>query len=338
LLLQNKNIKLILNYTCGPLVFCILLFSINNQLHQQSNWHSSIERLQSVLNSGAILNMVIVFFLMMLNWGIEAVKWREALKVLSRISINKSLKAVFSGNALAFFTPNRTGEYLGRMMYLKNDEMVSSVALTIMCGIAQLTVTLFAGCAGLYYAKERAIAYFGGDIMPWLNIGMSCVLFAAIVLTIFYFRIAFIAKWTTGRRWAYRWGEHIRVLEDVNATILCSILSLSVARYVVFIVQYYLLFRVFAVDVNWWQAFWAVSLLFLVIAVMPSLGFLSELGIRWQAGIQVMQLFSSNVTGIFATSLSIWIINLVIPALVGGVMLLALKLFVNKDLNRPAFK
>jgi hypothetical protein len=289
------------------------------------------------LNSGAILKILIVLFLMMLNWAIEAVKWKEALKVLSHVSINKSLKAVFSGNALAFFTPNRTGEYLGRMIYLKNDEKVPSVPLTIMCGIAQLSITLFAGCAGLYYAKERATAYFGGASMTWLNIGVCCVLLVAIVLTIFYFRIAFIAKWTSERKWAGRLGGHLRVLEDVNATILCWILSLSIARYVVFIVQYYLLFSVFAVDVNWWQAFWAVSLLFLIIAVIPSLGFLSELGIRWQAGIQVMQLFSSNVTGIFATSLSIWIVNLVIPALIGGVMLLALKLFVNKDLNQTGF-
>ena len=78
------------------------------------------------------------------------------------------------------------------------------------------------------------------------------------------------------------------------------------------------------------RLFWAVSVVFLVIAVVPSLGFLSELGIRWQAGIQVVQLYSSNITGIFATSLSIWIINLVIPALIGGFLILALKLFRNK--------
>ena len=132
------------------------------------------------------------------------------------------------------------------------------------------------------------------------------------------------------RGWGSRWQRHLRVLEDVNATILVSILSLSTARYVVFIVQYYLMFSVFGINVNWWQAFWAVSVVFLVIAVVPSLGFLSELGIRWQAGIQVVQLYSSNITGIFATSLSIWIINLVIPALIGGFLILALKLFRNK--------
>jgi hypothetical protein len=326
-LIQNKNIKLILNYTCGPLVFCILLFSIYNQLHLQTGWQSSIERLQSALNSNAVLPVFIVLLLMFLNWGIEAAKWRKAMKIISPVSLNKGLKAVFSGNALAFFTPNRTGEYLGRMIYLKKGEMLPSVPLTIVCSIAQLMVTLFAGYAGLIYINDRLIARFGGGVMTWLNVGTYAVLAAAIVLTIFYFRVPFIVKRVADKRWARKWSRHIRVLEDVNATILTSILSLSIARYMVFVVQYYLLFSVFGIDVDWWQAFWAVSVVFLVIAIIPSLGFLSELGIRWQTGIQVVQLFSSNITGIFATSLSIWIINLVIPALIGGSMILALKLF-----------
>jgi hypothetical protein len=326
-LIQNKNIKLILNYFCGPLVFCILLYSINHQLHQQSDWTGSLERLHSALNSKAVVQVILVSVLMLLNWGIEAAKWREAMKIISPVSFQNSLKAIFSGNALAFFTPNRTGEYLGRMIYLKKGEMISSVPLTILCSIAQLVITLLAGCAGLVFIYGKIAGYFGSGITPWLNIVLYTVLAVAAVLTIFYFRIAFIVKWFAVSKWGGRWIRHLRVLEDVNATILVSILSLSIARYVVFIVQYYLMFSVFGIDVNWWQAFWAVSIVFLVIAVVPSFGFLSELGIRWQAGIQVVQLYSSNITGIFATSLSIWMINLVIPALIGGFLLLALKLF-----------
>lgn len=265
---------------------------------------------------------------MVLNWGIEAAKWKVAMKIISPVSFSNSVKAIFSGNTLAFFTPNRTGEYLGRMLYLKKHEMVPSVPLTIICSIAQLLVTLATGCAGIIYIKERMIGRFGEDgVMPWLNMVLYGTAAVSIVLTLFYFRIALIVKWLAGRRWTSRWSRHLRVSEDVNATILLSILSLSVARYVVFIVQYYLLFSVFEVSVNWWQAFWSVSVVFLVIAVVPSMGFLSELGVRWQAGIQLVQLYSPNITGIFATSLAIWIINLVIPALIGGLLILALKLF-----------
>ena len=229
---------------------------------------------------------------------------------------------------MAFFTPNRTGEYFGRMLYLKKQQMVPSVPLTIMCSMAQLLVTLVSGCVGLIYIKEKLIARFGGDSsVPWINAGLYITIVSAVVLTIFYFRIPHLVKWLAGRRATSKWGTHLRVLEDVNATILLSILSLSVVRYVVFIVQYFLLFSVFGVNINWWQAFWSVSVVFLVIAVIPSMGFFSELGVRWQAGIQVVQLYSSNITGIFATSLAVWIINLVVPALIGGLLILTLKLF-----------
>jgi len=271
---------------------------------------------------------MIVLCLMMLNWGIEAAKWRVAMNVISPVSFNKSLKAIFAGNTMAFFTPNRTGEYFGRMLYLKKQQMVPSVPLTIMCSMAQLLVTLVSGCVGLIYIKERLIARFGGDpSVPWINAVLYITIVSSVVLTIFYFRIPHLVKWLTGRRGTSRWGTHLRVLEDLNATILLSILSLSVARYVVFIVQYFLLFSIFGVSINWWQAFWSVSVVFLVIAVIPSMGFFSELGVRWQAGIQMVQLYSSNITGIFATSLAVWIINLVVPALIGGLLIVTLKIF-----------
>ena len=273
------------------------------------------------------MQLLIVCFLMMLNWGIEAGKWKIAISIFSPVSFNKSIKAIFSGNTLAFFTPNRTGEYFGRMLYLDKQKIVPSIPLTIICSIAQLLVTLTIGCAGLVYIKEKLTGYYGDVAVWWTNAGIAVTAAVSIFLTIFYFRVTTVVKWIERHRWIHRWSSHLRVLEDVNATILLSILSLSIVRYAVFIVQYYLLFRVFGVDINWWQAFWAVSVVFLVIAVIPSMGFLSELGVRWQAGIQLVQLYSLNITGIFATSLVIWIINLVVPALIGGLLILALKLF-----------
>jgi hypothetical protein len=51
---------------------------------------------------------------------------------------------------------------------------------------------------------------------------------------------------------------------------------------------------------------------------------------RWKIGIEVVQLFDSNITGILATSLAIWIINLVIPALIGSLLILGIKVFNNR--------
>lgn len=268
------------------------------------------------------MHLLTVVGLMLVNWSIEALKWKMMMKGEAQISFKRSLKAVFAGNALAFFTPNRTGEFFGRMLFLEKERRTKSIPLTIVCSYAQIVVTLAAGWVGVVCMKERLEA--------WLGIDLSLAVYAlgavTIVLTILYFTLPF----TKLRR--------LLRLDHVNATILLPVLSLSVARYLVFIVQYYLLFNVFGVNVEWWQAFWSVSVVFLIIAVVPSMGFLSELGIRWQAAIQMIQLYSSNITGIFATSMAVWMINLVIPALVGGTLILALKLFSNQsDCNQTGF-
>jgi len=52
--------------------------------------------------------------------------------------------------------------------------------------------------------------------------------------------------------------------------------------------------------------------------------------VRWKVGIEVVQLFDSNISGILATSLAVWIINLVVPALIGSLLILGMKVFNNR--------
>ena len=90
-------------------------------------------------------------------------------------------------------------------------------------------------------------------------------------------------------------------------------------------IQYYLLFRLFDVDVSWWQGLWAVSVSFLVMAVIPTIALFTDLGLRGQVSLKLMGLFSGNNLGIGLTSVSIWFINLIIPALAGSLLILSIK-------------
>jgi len=67
--------------------------------------------------------------------------------------------------------------------------------------------------------------------------------------------------------------------------------------------------------------------MFVLMAVVPTLTFLTDLGFRWAVGIQVFQVYTLNTAGILAVSLGIWLINLIIPALVGSLLILRIKLF-----------
>lgn len=326
---RNKNIKIIFNYVLGPIVFVILAFSIYRQIQRQPDWEVSVMQLKHALGSNLKWLILPVVLLMLVNWGLEARKWQLALANLQQLSFWTAFKATFTGSTMASFTPNRTGEYVGRILYVEEGKRLQAVSLTFICSMAQLQVTLYAGLAGLWLFTKS----FGSIInepqstIMWMNVLFYVVLAAAAVLTLFYFRLAWlirvIHRWTGNAKIM----RYVAVLEDCNATILLRILSLSGVRYLVFTLQYYLLFMLFGVDVNWWQTLQSVSVLFLVLAILPSFTFLTDLGIRWKAGIEIVQLYSTNTIGIFAAAFTIWLVNLIIPALVGSLLILGIRVF-----------
>lgn len=323
----NKNIKIILNYIVGPLVFCLLVYSIYRQISHQPQWRQSLYHIADLFHGGAIVQLALVLLLMLMNWGLEARKWQVALGQTQKISFGRSLKAIFSGTTLAFFTPNRMGEYLGRILYIEPGRRLQAVSLTIVCSLAQLLVTLLAGIPGVIIMKSFLIRQHGAGAEAGMNLLLVLTGVSTLLLTLFYCRLPWLGNWLAGTSFLRRYAAFMRVLTRFNAVKLVHILSLSALRYLVFVVQYYLLFRIFEVHIGWWQVLGAVSVIFLVLAIVPTIAVITELGVRWKASIELVQFFSNNLVGILAVSLAVWIINLVIPALVGSLLILGIRVF-----------
>jgi len=316
----------------GPLVFCLLAWSIYLQLQRQPNWKASFLHIRHALTGPAIWKLWLAIILMLVNWGIEARKWQVVIRRIQPISFIQSWKAIFTGTTMAFFTPNRIGEYVGRILYIEDNKRIQAISLTIVCSIAQLLVTLLAGLGGLVYMKAVIAAKQPADVslLFWINTLLWITAFGTVILTLFYFRLAWLVKWIEKIPRIERFVRYIRVLDSFNATILLHILSLSVARYLVFIGQYYLLFAVFDVSLTPGQVFASIGVVFLVLAVVPTIAVITELGVRWKASIELVQFFSTNTWGVLATSLSVWVINLVIPALIGSLLILGIRIFRNR--------
>jgi hypothetical protein len=67
----------------------------------------------------------------------------------------------------------------------------------------------------------------------------------------------------------------------------------------------------------------------MAISIIPSLGIV-ELPIRLTAAWVIFKMYSSNELGIGAASLCIWIINVVVPAVIGSLLMLNLKIIKEK--------
>jgi hypothetical protein len=328
--LTNKNIKIIGKlYIIGPLVFLLLSWLIYRQVTHQPGWRDSLRQIRAAITGPQQWKLWAVLLLMPLNWGIEARKWQLALRPIGGIPYRNAFRAVLTGTTMASFTPNRMGEYLGRILYIKEGQRIRSISLTMACSIAQLMITLFIGLLGVCYLRitaQPAPAGFRHWQLALTILGWS-VAALLIILTFIYCRLSLVASLLLRLPGLSRYSGFIKVLENFDAAILLRILFLSFGRYIVFIIQYSLVFPVFGVVLGFWRVWGGMSVVFLVMAIVPTLTFLTELGLRWEASIQVLELYSSNVVGIFAASFAIWLINLIIPALIGSLLIVRIKLF-----------
>jgi hypothetical protein len=67
-----------------------------------------------------------------------------------------------------------------------------------------------------------------------------------------------------------------------------------------------------------------------MLAIIPTVS-LAELGVRGQVSLFVFSLFTSNSLGIVATAAGMWVINIILPAAAGSLLLLRVKLFSKAD-------
>ncbi len=89
----------------GPLVFCLLAWSIYHQLQRQPNWKASFLHIRHALAGPGIWKLWLAILLMLVNWGIEARKWQVVIHRIQPISFIQSWKAIFTGTTMAFLRP-----------------------------------------------------------------------------------------------------------------------------------------------------------------------------------------------------------------------------------------
>lgn len=326
----NKNIKLFINYFLGPLLFIWLSWSIYRQIQQQPGLEQAWQKIKESMNGPMLWNLVLVLLLMIVNWSIEAVKWQLSVKQIQKVSFVRALQAILSGVSFSVTTPNRVGEYLGRVLYMDEGNRLKTISLTIVGSISQLIITILMGGIGLIILRSVIEEQQIISVL-WMKVILYGVWGVLIILTLFYFRLSWIIRWVDRLPGSKRYAYLIRALEDFNATILLKLLSLSLLRFIVFIIQYYLLFVLFDVNVSGWQAFWTVSVSFLVMAIIPTIA-IAELAQRGKVTIAIVGLYSSNELGMTFATAGIWFINLILPAIVGSLLIVRInKIFTSNN-------
>jgi hypothetical protein len=322
----NKSIKILLKWIIGPLLAVWLFYSLYQQVKAQPDIEASIALIKTLPLGVNAWKFWMVILFVFVNWGFEARKWQLLMQILQPISFITAYKSVLCGVTFSLNTPNRMGEYGGRILFVEEGKRIKAITLSIAGGMAQLIITMLMGCLGLVclLAKPVTTGVIMGMPFFWLKVFLFGSILGTLSFIFFFFRMGWLIRLVQKLPYSNRFLKYINVLETFDAKILLRLLSISFFRYVVFVLQYIFMLQLLQVEQNVWTGFWIITVMFWILAIIPSFA-IADLGIRGTVA-KTLFAYSSNTLGILTATFGIWFVNLFIPALIGSLLILGIKI------------
>lgn len=318
--MKNKSIKIIFKTSIGIILFLWMAYALYNQIRRQEDLQNVLHQMLTEWDIMRISEVLVVIVLMIVNWTIEAQKWRFLLKGTENFSLWTSLQSVLTGLAVSVITPNRIGEYMGRILYLRNVHKLQGITVTIVGSFAQLIVTGFLGLVGLLFYMNQ--------VTPdtWLYVLLTASILLCAGLGYFYFNLPALVDRIASIPFLRKIRFYLMVVQRFHWQQLIRILGMSLLRYFVYTLQFILLLKILYVDAGWLQLVCTSWLIFWAMAIVPTIA-IAEVGIRGETALYFLAPFSTNHMGIVLATVLLWLINLIIPALFGCLFVFRMKIY-----------
>nr|WP_243837367.1 lysylphosphatidylglycerol synthase domain-containing protein [Mucilaginibacter gilvus] len=321
--LLTATTKKILSYLLKATILVLAFYFIyhkflkkNTDLKQFEDLITRISRQQVVITLSAVV------LLMLVNWLLESFKWQYLSKRLANISVWVAIEAVFCGLTWAIFTPNRIGEFGGRVMFLPNRKRIHGVFAMAVGAFAQNVITNVAGVlASLWFI------YSFLNLNTWLFLCITVLSLAFLVLLlVVYFNIKWLVSLLDKIRFLKKYHRFFDIMGRYESHELTVVIGYSLARFVVFSVQYYLVIHLLLPTLPLLPMMLTVVVFVFIQSALPSLDLL-DIGVRSFTAMHLFLYITNQQIAIIAAVSSIWLINLIIPAIMGSVFVLKLKFF-----------
>lgn len=268
--------------------------------------------------------LLIAVVLMPLNWALETLKWQQLMRVYCRLPFGAAFAAVLSGVTISLFTPNRIGEYGGRLLALEPRLAWGTVISSLLGSWIQWTVLLTGGVAGVYHVATQLELAEPGRAASFSIAGLA--LAALALWAIFHIQALAGFAWKLLRgRWRRRVLSKLLPLRHYSGSSIGLSLLWAALRYAVYCTQYYLMLRFFGIHLPIGEAAAGISAIFLAQTSLP-LPPLAGLMARGELALWVWGAYSPDTAAILAAAYGLFIINLSLPSLVGAWILLRLNL------------
>jgi hypothetical protein len=286
------------NKSIGLILFVVCLVAIYNKVAHNENLNQYSADIKIQFAKVTFFEWAVLLLLFLGNYLMEAIKWQNLLASCSPISILKSYKSVLIGQAFAFFTPARSGDYVGRILLLPPGSKMKGVAQLAWSSYAQLIITISIGSIALF---------FNLPFFPWIKWFMPLGLIAALFV---YFHPGQFKGWL----------NKINQLQIENKLKL-NLLGLSFLKYMIFVLQYTWAVKMLNIPIAPIDLWIALGVLFLLLSIIPSIS-LTDLVIRGQIIVVLLEPYYNNSLMLICLSTIIWAVNFLLPAIIGAFLLI----------------
>ncbi|MDP3469527.1 MAG: hypothetical protein Q8S11_14395 [Daejeonella sp.] len=319
---MNSRTKKIISICIKVAILGLASWYIYNRLSNNSGLSDFRMLLKKLDPESVWIVMSSIFLLMLLNWFLEALKWKFLVQKIELISTWKAVESVFCGLTWAVFTPNRIGEYGGRVFFLSpNKRIKGAVAMTV-GAFGQLVLFNVLGALALRWFVFRFM-----DLNPLMNLSISilAIVFSGFFL-LFYFNIHWINGLLSKIKFMKPYKRFFIIFSKFKVSELLQILMYNLSRTLVFSTQYFLIIHLLIPEIDPFDMLLILFIFYFIQSSMPSLDLL-DIGLRATTAAYFFSFVTDQEIAVMAAVASIWLINLIIPAILGSVFVLKLNFF-----------
>jgi hypothetical protein len=310
-------------------LFAGMILLLYNQLLSGAEKLSDVETFTfppEGLSLGQVLLILLCIGLVPLNWALETLKWQLLMKPAVSITFPKAFKAVLAGLTVSLFTPNRIGEYGGRLLHVSSEYRLPTVYATIIGSMAQWIALMAGGLLGIFYLISAAVIEnaLGNYILILSVTGIFLLTF----LLFCYWRLSIVTEKAAnlpflGSRFQNLRKKMVLVYSDKE---LNASLQFSFLRYSVYTLQYLLILLAVGLNFNIIEGLAGIAFVYLLqtgLPVPPSMGLLARGSIAlWVFSMILPDSLGINEQGlILLSTFLLWVINVLIPASLGAVFI-----------------
>ncbi|MFO7617115.1 MAG: lysylphosphatidylglycerol synthase domain-containing protein [Bacteroidales bacterium] len=283
------------------------------------HWDEALPRAAEAFSGSRSLMILGAFVLIYLNFSSEAVKWQRLVNRIEPTGYPKALAGVLTSLAMAVTTPGRIGDFITRGMILEPGNRFAASGHTFLCILAQMVMTVALGLLGAAVYLPANWDFLQG-VSHNLNAPVLIAGIAGLALIILFFILDQLTGILQKIRWLKKINPFLAAMEGISVRDKSFLLVVSTFKYLTYIGQFYLLLIFFGVSLEFWEGMAAISLIYMIMhfLLVPTIG---DLGVRGSLAILILEPFTTDVPAIVFATFAVWIINIMIPSLIGLLLL-----------------